>query len=324
MGQLEREAHLRFMLGIKKSYANRKTILSVTALGLILIIIVISSVFPFIIDPTKWGTAGFISDELIILAITVITMVITMITGQSNNAEDDTSKISQAKRKFFASLDKILNTSFFMQWVKMRLEPRDQKDLNNRTLKHYGIENPTILSLNVSEIKSLVKIGTISYKQISKEQCKIILKMKKGRYAIQFVNPAYYLSVKNNNSQLTASERASGEAKVKSVTEAQDIISKVTFTLIIGLIFGALVYDTTTGVQLATAFMKLASRLFSFCSSSFFGYILGCQENDLDAEYIMNRVIVHNDYFGDITFVPKSVEEIAKEEYEEVHKNETI
>ena len=47
-------------------------------------------------------------------------------------------------------------------------------------------------------------------------------------------------------------------------------------------------------------------------SSSFMGYIVGCQINDIDAEYIEMRIVVQNMFLQDKEFKPIDSQEEAK------------
>ena len=63
------------------------------------------------------------------------------------------------------------------------------------------------------------------------------------------------------------------------------------------------------------------SRMFSFASSSFLGYLLGCKLNDLDAFYIKKRIDVHIQFREDKVFVEVDEE---KEEFKERVRQETL
>ena len=89
-------------------------------------------------------------------------------------------------------------------------------------------------------------------------------------------------------------------------------------TVITSMIFASLVYDSTNGgVQQAEAWMKFISRLFALSTSCFMGYMVGVQTNNIDADSINDKVIVLRKYMQDTTFVAKTRDELAKEEFVE-------
>ena len=65
------------------------------------------------------------------------------------------------------------------------------------------------------------------------------------------------------------------------------------------MIFAALVRDMNAEMDKAAAWAKFFSRLWAMISSSFMGYLVGTQINDIDAEYVEMRVQVHTRYLQD-------------------------
>lgn len=86
----------------------------------------------------------------------------------------------------------------------------------------------------------------------------------------------------------------------------------------------SLVYDSSSGIEQATAWMKFLSRMLAMATSSFMGYVIGCQMNDIDADYIKKKCLVHDRYFEDSDFRPKSQQEEAKDEFMERVREETL
>ena len=69
---------------------------------------------------------------------------------------------------------------------------------------------------------------------------------------------------------------------------------------------------------------QLVARLLALVSSSFMGYIVGCQINDIDAEYIEMRIVVQNMFLQDKEFKPIDTQEEAKQEFIERVKKEQV
>lgn len=59
-------------------------------------------------------------------------------------------------------------------------------------------------------------------------------------------------------------------------------------------------------------------------TSSFMGYMVGCQMNDIDADFIDTKCLAHDEFFEDKTFKPLSQQELAKEAFVNRVKEETV
>lgn len=311
-----------------KKYMNRKILLGVSSLLICVALIAICSFVPFIIDPSQWQTVEFLTDELIIVAIVIFAMVATVFIGQASNAQNEGSNLAKARVKFMDSLPKIFNINFFGQWIKKVMQPNDIKSMKARMLRQAGIEDVTVLDLEFAEVKALLetpqKYGDRYYKGMSKQQIKVILDIKSGKYTLQLVEPEYYLSIKNLIDPRTITERSSKEGLKKGLYLTRSIVSRVVLTVITAMIFASLMRDLGAEGDAAEATLKFISRLWAMISSAFMGYIVGCQINDIDAEYIEMRVIVHNMYLQDKEFKPIDEQEEAKQEFIERVKKENV
>lgn len=310
-----------------KPLQNKKVTLGIAALICLIGIIALCSFFPFIIDPSRWQTEEFLSDELIIVAIVIFATICLMLIAQASNAMNPKSKIAQSRVRFASSVSKIIEgkrINAFGQWVKKVLQPCDIRSAKERRLVKAGIDDMSVLDLTDSEIKALVgapqKYGDKFYKSIDKKQCKEVLDAKKARFSL--VDPSYYLTCEKGVSDRTITEQSAHEGKKKSTLLTWSILSKIVVTIIIAMIFTSLVYDNASSIGAAKGWMKFMSRMMSLASSSFMGYIIGCQMNDIDASYIELKISAHERYFEDSSFQPKTQQEEAKEEFVERVKEE--
>lgn len=304
-----------------KKLMNKKIILGVLAIIVAMVFIGITSFIPFIITKDKLQTEEFWTDEIIIIAITIFAMVATMFVGQASNAQNDKSELAKAKVSFKESIVAITNYNFFFQWVKKILQPRDIQYVKERELRKIGIDDYSILQLEDEQIKKLAvgaqKFGDKYYSQITQKQVDIILDLKDGVKRMHLVEPGYYLTISSIDSDKTISEKSGREQFKKTLKLLVSITSKIVLALIPTLIFAALARDLTEGAggDKAEAWARFLSRLFALVSSAFIGYIVGCQMNDIDADYINLKIIVHNQYIQDTEFTPLSEQELAKEQY---------
>ena len=320
---------------------NKKVLLGIISLLMCLGLIVVCSFVPFIIDPKQWQTAEFLTDELLISAIVITSMVSFMFIAQASNAQNPDSRIAKARREFFDSLKTVTarGINAFRQWIRKILQPEDVQTIKERRLRNIGIDDLLILELDDQQLLSLTEnaqkyaIPTANneedkkgryFKKITKEQYKGILEIKKTESKIKFVEPEYYLSVKNLTDTRTVSERAYNEGKKKRFYLSSSILSKLAVTIISAMIFASLVRDLTADVDQAAAWAKFAARIWAMISSSFMGYIVGVQMNDIDAEYIEMRIQIHTRYMQDQDFKPLSQQEEAKQEFVNRVKEEQV
>ena len=324
-----------------KHVLNKKVLLGGLAILMCLALIIVCSFSAFFIDPSRWQTKEFLTDELIIVAIVIMSMVSVMAMGQSSNAMNALSRISKARVAFFASLKAVedRNVNAFRQWVRKVLQPEDIETIKLRRLRNAGVGDVMILELDDVQLLELTKapqrypIPTSKdeddkkgryFKRITEEQYKRILKIKSSEFRIKFVEPEYYLSVKNLTDTRTVSERAMNEGKKKGSFMTSRILSRLVLSIVSAMIFASLVRDMATNVDAASAWAKFFSRVWAMVSSAFMGYIVGTQMNDIDAEYVEMRTQVHTRYLQDKNFKPMSDQEEAKQEFIERVKEEQV
>lgn len=309
-----------------KKFVNRKILLGISSLVICIALIAVCSFVPFIIDPSRWQTTEFLTDELIIVAIVMFAMVSAMFIGQTSNAQNENSNLAKSRSRFFNSIQLVTNINAFNQWVRKVLQPKDIKNMQERLMRQAGIEDFSVLSLEYEQIRSLLetpqKYNDRYYKGLSKEQINTIINIKNGKYKVFLVEPDYYLSVKNLIDSRTITERSSKEGLKKGLYLTKSIVSRVILTVITAMIFASLMRDLNAEKDIALAAMKFISRLWAMISSTFMGYFVGCQINDIDAEYIDMRVTVHNMFLQDKTFVPLDQQQEAKEQFEKKLKIE--
>lgn len=300
--------------------SNQKVILGVLSLMMCLALIAVCSFSTFIIDPSQWQTKEFLTNELIIAAIVIISMVSSMFIGQASNAQSEKSRISKARSNFLRSLSNVENKNInsFRQWVKKVLEKEDILAIKQRKLRYLQIDDVSVIELTDKQIEELdkpQKYGDKYYKALTKEQIKGILDIKNKREKIMFVEPEYYLSVSTLVDSRTTSERAANEGKKKGWFLTIRLLSKLVMTIVTGMIFASLIKDLTGDTDAATAWARFLTRLWSMISSAFMGYLLGVQMNDIDAEYVEMRINVHTRFLKDETFKPLTQQEEAKEQF---------
>lgn len=309
----------------KDKIFNKKVMLGFMTLLLVFLIIIVSSFWSFIIDPSRIGTNKFLTDQLIIISITISTTVSMLFIAQASNASDKKSEIAKAKVEFNLSIGEVKKAGLtrFFQWIKRVLQEKDKKEMAENGMLKLGLSY-SIYELEDSEIRALTlaqKYGDTFYKALTKKEIKEVLKLKKYIHNYKFVKSGYYASTSSQGSYKTNSEHASSENKKKILTVVSQLGSKIVLSLIMSMIIASLVRDVSQDGSTAQGWITFLSRLSAFVSSCFLGYLVGCKINDMDAFYIRKRIEAHTLYLEDSAF--KEVDE-AKEEYIERVKRENL
>lgn len=312
-----------------KKLLNKKILLGSSSILTCLSLIILCSFISINFDLNNLGKGDFWVNQAFIITITIFSLISVMFIGQAGNAQDGNSNLAKARVSFFANVIKIININAFSQWIKNILQPRDIKAIKERKMRMVGIEDYSILDLEYSQIKSLLetpqKYGDKYYKGISQKQIDTILEIKRKGIKVELVEPDYYLTVKSITNNRTITERSSKEGYKKSLFLARSVIFKVLITLLSAMIITAFFYEASkSDMGDPKVWGQLVARLLALASSSFMGYIVGCQINDIDAEYIEMRIVVQNMFLQDKEFKPIDTQEEAKQEFIERVKKEQV
>jgi hypothetical protein len=310
-----------------KALANKKVILGGLSLVMALMVISVCSFIPYIIKPENLTSTKFITDSLINGAITILCMVATMFIGQASNAQDPRSNIAKSTAKFLKTRTEIDTVGIFgfKQWIKKVQQPRDIRDSKEQILLQEGIDDFSVLDLSIPQIKLLTTAqiyDNIPYPALTERQIKTVIYVKEHGVKYKLVPPEYYLSAKSIADKKNRSERAANEGKKKALILVVSVSSKVVISLVFSAIFAMLVRDVLQEINPTEAIATLFSRLLNFFTSVFMGYLVGCQINDIDSEYIDMKEQTQREYLDDKEFKPQTIKELAKEQVLERMKEE--
>lgn len=308
-----------------KKGMNRKVMLGSMAVLLLVAFVAIASFNPFSIDPSRWQTMEFLSDEIIVVAITVFSMVCFIFIACAANAADPKSELALSKVRFAEAMKQVQDTRKFRCWCHDVLERHDLEDARKRELLRIGVEDPKVLDLEIGEIRSLAEPRQINgryYKSLTERQIAAVLRLRERPPIERFVDPNYYLTPKNYGGSKTISEQAGKEGGKKTALMSYSIISKALVTVLVAIVFSSFVYDMASGVDQAQAWGKFIQRMFSLVTSSFMGYIVGCQSNDIDAYFIGLRTEVITQFANDGSYRPIDQQEEAKQAFIEAQSKE--
>jgi len=298
---------------------NKKIVLSSIASLWVVAIICLTSFVPYILDPSKITEDSFISNLILIIAITIFGVVISMIMSKTSNAGNKDSNIAKARAEFFDIIKKIKDFSPYYQWISLVKQPFDQKKKNERLLKSVAISDVDLyLSLSFNDLKRLlnttspIEINGRYFDKLLPEQFNIINRIKKGKENIKFVDPSYYTTLRKGETRITPAERASEENRVHSMNMIIGVATKVLSTIAFNIIIGMFVKDISSSLSNAEAWVLLIQRMSAYATSNTVGYLLGAKDNDVAAGYVQDRINMYKE-FESSGYIGKSREELIKD-----------
>lgn len=322
---------------IARKYSNKKTGLSILSFVLVLAVSVLSSIPEIMINPDQILTSKFITKLIMSLIIGTTSLVCFMMIGSNTNALNEASEIYKARTIFRDSVARIMTQyAAFKQWVERKRRPLKQKEVNERILRNIGILNMHYLELDINDLKDLVQAPNMELakkygiKQITAEQCQVIMEIKSGAYAVKFLNVNDYLYEKTIGIDETDEEMLVKQYKKRTLMFTESISSKLLISIVVSVVLGIIGWSTagnlgedmSTTQRVFTILWDIVSKLATAAISATMGFFDGGKYNDFDARYLQVKTNVHIQYFSDEEFVPKTEKELAVEEYIQYHQQQ--
>lgn len=319
-----------------KKFTNRKMLFAIFTFIIVFLVCVLSAIPEFVINPASLATAKFWTKTITSLIIGITAMVCFMIISGSYNAISEASKLFNARVKFNSYVEIILSGerdlisySGFSQWILNVHRPKEQKKKIANVLYLHGITDDDLLNLSFSELENLKKEGTAEHKQISEEQYQCLVDIKNGVYSINFVEVNDFLTEKAREAGLTTDEFLALQEKRKRILYMQRIGSKILFSILISMLLGSIGWSVSEAIggegdaveKTFTIVWDILSKCATAIISAFMGYLDGIKFNDMDAEYLVEKTSVFQQYFNDKEFIPLTEKELAKAEYEAKQAN---
>lgn len=305
---------------------NKKIVLGVVALALGLAVTFLFSFVPYTLKPERLRSMEFLTDIAITLSLVTLAMISTMVIAQASNAQNPKSNLAKNTARFLATKQEVEVSGVrrFKKWISEVQAKNDLDAYKRRLLAKIGIEDASVAALSEDQIRTLTVPQNIDgefYAALRQEQINELIRMKRKGFQLPSVPPEYYLTTKRLLDPRTRTERAAAEGKKKTLTMLVDIGARLVMTAASAVILMMFVMEAAGG-DVLSAVAKTVSRIWSFLTSTFFGYTLGCKMNDIDAEYVLMRVETHLEYLEDKTYTVKSEKEEAKDQFIERMREE--
>lgn len=184
-----------------------------------------------------------------------------------------------------------------------------------------------ILKLDRSEVLKLtnpcvfiIDEKEVAFKSLTQEQIDAVLKVFDGKINLKFINESYYLNAYSKNNPKSIYEQASNQDKNKRVKFIMLIGYRMILTLMLGLIFAGLQIDKSNGADTGQIAINLATRMMTLCSAITWGFFTANEMVKDDCIFLAYKSRILETFWIEVevdkSFVVKSIEEKAKEEYE--------
>lgn len=284
---------------------------------------------------------SWLGNVLIVLGI----MVFGLLMGESIGRDKQTAKVDglyqttlRAFTDYLNSLeDVIIYFSQFFQWFMPRelfdkkvnyliMNGVDEKKAKN-IIKYCTMEDVDNLQNHPIE-KEDENGNKIIIRQVDNEQALAIKDVLSGAITLDASNSYYYLSAfgkPNSKSILEVGKQLDKEIKFNKTSNR---VSKLVTAVIVSLVFCLFTFKDfggEDGTQTTQAWMNLIFRITSLLTSLLSGWLSSVIDVKLQAEKIDNKVKILRMFKTSLDkglFIPKSEDELAKEEYENYLKEE--
>lgn len=312
---------------------TKKVIYSTGAIFVCVFFIIVLSVTQAIYDVSVIGTIEFWIEFAILSALSIFGMI------SGKNIGDDISRNNRNGnfRKsvlphYVEIVDKIKSNmlvAYLDSWLDL-LRKRKTDDKIKDILVTNGINQSEVLKLGISELDNLLKPykkefpngETFIFEELTKEQIEIIRYVKSGKVTIAKLPKSFFLNALNL-SEKDMWESASNQSKKKTLYVAFNYGFRIFSLLAVCVVTSGLTPGKSGDNAGAVIWLSLTKRIFTMIIGCLCGFFIGCGETKIDGEYIDYKTEILEQYYDEIQlkiFVPKTINEIAKEKYNEYVK----
>lgn len=288
-------------------------------------------------DPTYW----------VGVAINSALCIYGMITGQQigddifrNNPKGQFRMSLNRYSEAFKKVDDSSASSYFEEWLE-NYRDRKLKRKIRRYLKDNGIHQMEVLDLSHNELHELsnpwkkdwseteykgkYKDNTTYFRAYTNEQIEIIRSCLSGKVKVSQLPESFFMNAFNQNEK-DVWESASNSSKKKKWYLSWSYFYKLGGLFIITAIFAGLGRDPYDSINISNTLISLTSKIFTVFTAVVWGIYVGMELVKIDIVYIDFKSDILNQCakeFERKEFVPETIEEKAKKEYEKYEKERT-
>lgn len=285
------------------------------------------------LDPTKIGTTENITNMALNAVTTVFGIIVAIPLGVVSTKQMQTPNGGNGKYlTAYAAYDKIRKAiepkrTSFSQWHQIQHRKEQHQKCVNYLLEHNIEQAEDVMKLSREQILQLttsqkftVDGQELYFKALTHEQIRAINNVLSGRVTVHKLPDFYFLCV-DGKEKGTFYDQAHSQTRDDVIFLTSRISYKVFIGFVIASIFTSLVIsklseDITTREYVIKVLVTVFARMFNAISSVYWGFQIGQEQVYRQCYYINGKTQFLELYDADTAFIPKSLQEQAKEDYE--------
>lgn len=329
---------------LDKYGVTKKSVYSVASVLACSILIIILSIFQAGFNSQFWTDISYWVNLAILIAISIFGMMTGEQIGDDTSRNNPEGRFRRSLFKYstrFESIDKKRLFSYFEDWLELYRDRRLYKKIKT-TLKDNGIHQMEVLDLDLLELNNLKKFwikdwtGTNFYNKYyneeknesvtyfmsyTEEQIEIIKECKKGGIKVSKLSSTFFTDA------LNAYDKDMWESAAHSSQKKNSFLTVNTTYRLIGLILFSFIISgiepaVSGNFDLGSILLNLGNRLFTLVTSIVWGSYIGMELVKIDNAYLDFKISIlslYEEEYDKGEFVPKTIEQLAKESYEKEH-----
>ena len=328
---------------LEKFGITRKTVYATLSMVIAIALIVVLSLVNADFDINALKTTKFWTNFAILAGLSIVGMVMGIQSGKDMSQNNKIGAFRKSLEKFstiFKKIDEIMLFAYFEDWLQIFREKK-RKEKIERIIKDCGIKQLEVLDLDLSEISMLTKPYKKEWAKDSErhygngeeityflscteEQIETIKYCLSGKVKVSAIPKSFFTDA-TNQSEKDMWESASKASKKKSLFLGSNYLYKLLGLLAISALFAGLDPSTSGDISSGKMWTLMMTRIFCLLTSYFWGIFVGFEYVKIDTTYINFKTLILNQYFEEYQlkiFVPKTIEEISKEQYDKYEKEQ--
>ncbi len=330
-------------LGRSKRKINPKKAMYAFDMLFIAILIGIMTLANLIIDPKHMDPWAWLTRTLILIGIMIPSTILGELMSSDRQKENPDGLYQQSLKRIKSDLESIKGTkvyfSQFFFWFKQRENERVRRDflmsnefdgLEAEYIVRY-VRKEDIPALKEHPITKVGKDGkAVIIKSLSEEKAEVVLEMLKGKLDVKEESYAYYLSSSDEEgASMSILQEGARISKQRNRGIRRNRVLKIASFVMFSAIWAMITVDSASDMAATQTWLNLVSRLSAMAGGLTSGWLTSITSVKLLAKEIDKKCEVLETFRIDLEkgiFVPKSYEELAKEEEEryERAKNDAI
>lgn len=325
----------KFNIGylMQKDTASIFTVFALTAVFVLVIILSFGTRFYFKpgVDESFWGDLAFA------FALLIYCMYFGISESTRHYEKREGGEYQTAIADFKAIREKTKVKDFkFDQWLNEYYK-KELKDYHIALITSKGSSiNPYVLDLDYHEIDKLNRPflkhwentefegrKPTYFRTMTDKQLIVVQDIMRGKYSFPKLPDSYFKTydTKASMSDYLEETKASKKDSLQTVMLVAYRIVLLFITNLVFAIFGIKMAQSSGAEQTLQNLYDMFSRIINMCSAFSWGFMVGRTIVKRKSARIRYKTLVNDKFESDKKFVAKTEEEVAKEEYDEYHKN---